>query len=396
MVDKNIQVIQWNIRSIITNRDTLINIIKDLNPDIISVNETWLKKDNNFYLRNYNILRDDRRDGYGGVAFIIRNNIVFKQIHLPIRNVPRNFQFLIIEIGTLSIINVYNPPNQTLNLGVLETILSSMSTNNILLLGDFNGHHPLWGSDVTNNNGVIFSEFVSNTDLICLNNGDSTRLVGPSQTKSALDVSFISSAFNGQTDWCVLHDYVGMSDHFPILLSLNQTSALNVQNYNYFEGRYNTGKADWNRFETYLINNPINESSSYVQIAGNIVGAADVSIPKFKGFSNSGNPWWDSDCDDAIKEKRISLKSFFFVIQIWKILLILEKQEQSVASFLEINVKVVLIGFVKILTLIRMYQRFGLRSNVFPGRLRIGVLLGQLLVMWFNKCYTNFHPPFFL
>ena len=47
----NLKIIQWNMRSIKSNQDSLTNLITKEDPDVIALNETWLKAENMFSLK---------------------------------------------------------------------------------------------------------------------------------------------------------------------------------------------------------------------------------------------------------------------------------------------------------------------------------------------------------
>lgn len=68
-------ILQWNARSLIANGLEFKKFIdlSDKKPNIICVQETWLKPKLNFVLQGYNIVREDRKSGNGGgVATFIK------------------------------------------------------------------------------------------------------------------------------------------------------------------------------------------------------------------------------------------------------------------------------------------------------------------------------------
>lgn len=108
----NYKLIQWNIRSINSNYWNLVRIINEESPGIILLNETWLKQQNKFKIKNYIIERDDRHDGKGGIATLIKQNIIYKRIDIDKGLLTDSLQILVIQINNLIIINIYNPPNK--------------------------------------------------------------------------------------------------------------------------------------------------------------------------------------------------------------------------------------------------------------------------------------------
>lgn len=65
-------VLQWNIRSIRSNYNNLQILIKDFDPDVIALTETFLKFENTFTIPGYKIIREEAADGYGGLAIAIK------------------------------------------------------------------------------------------------------------------------------------------------------------------------------------------------------------------------------------------------------------------------------------------------------------------------------------
>ncbi|KAL3281701.1 hypothetical protein HHI36_004907 [Cryptolaemus montrouzieri] len=50
-------------------------LIRDHGPDVIALNETFLKPEHRLTITNYTLPRTDRQDGYGGIAFAIKKDI---------------------------------------------------------------------------------------------------------------------------------------------------------------------------------------------------------------------------------------------------------------------------------------------------------------------------------
>ncbi len=69
--------------------------------------------------------------------------------------------------------------------------------------GDFNGHNTLWGSDRTDINGQIIEEMLDEKNLVCLNNGECTRIDVNTGKKSVLDLTLVSNSIEAICDWSV-------------------------------------------------------------------------------------------------------------------------------------------------------------------------------------------------
>ena len=59
--------------------------------------------------------------------------------------------------------------------------------------GDFNAHNNLWGSKHTDGNGEAVEELMDIRQLVCLNNGNGTRIDIRTNTMSSLDLTLVSN-----------------------------------------------------------------------------------------------------------------------------------------------------------------------------------------------------------
>ena len=107
-------ILQWNARSPISNGYEFKGFIERMHvkPDVICIQETWLKGVLDFVLKGYTSLRRDRQGGNGGGCAI------FVKEGLQIRELKRGdeWEFIAIEIwskeGSIKVINFYNPGKQ--------------------------------------------------------------------------------------------------------------------------------------------------------------------------------------------------------------------------------------------------------------------------------------------
>lgn len=79
-------VIQWNCRSANSKKSDLFYLINTHKPYIISLQETWLRPNHPFKIRGYSSVREDRSDGYAGVALYIHESLSFTHIPTPHQN----------------------------------------------------------------------------------------------------------------------------------------------------------------------------------------------------------------------------------------------------------------------------------------------------------------------
>ena len=97
-----------------------------MKPDILILNETWLKSNFKLDIPNYTITRKGRpsRQG-GGVAIIVRNDIKFDIIDMCSNINTDNEAITILLKNTqdlISISTIFIPPAPSINTTLLETL----------------------------------------------------------------------------------------------------------------------------------------------------------------------------------------------------------------------------------------------------------------------------------
>ena len=220
-----------------------------------------------------------------------------------------------LSCGALRIINAYFPKGCG---GENTQWLADTQGDNVLVVGDFNAHHSMWGGPGTSNKGggQQLADHITHSGLCLLNNGTHTRLPDCSgQNPTAIDLSLISSNLYSDTEWHICDDPLG-SDHLPILINIGGVSPRNVKTP---ESKYNYEKANWSQFSMQLEFTASNLDSSasidvqYEQLRSHILAAADFAIPKkvIKTVSKfPPNPWWTQECSMVVKAKKRAFKMY--------------------------------------------------------------------------------------
>ena len=112
--NKDLQILQWNSRSIENKMYDLSTTQKTLKPHIIGIQETWLKDGKNTpLLDHYHTERKDRvgREK-GGILMYIHNNLTYINKNLnPYPNGNIEIQAITIKSNKddIDIVNLYNP-----------------------------------------------------------------------------------------------------------------------------------------------------------------------------------------------------------------------------------------------------------------------------------------------
>ena len=93
---------------------------------------------------------------HGGTAIFVRSDVPFvpQQLHIPLQAVAVK-----VFLGRLyTLCSLYLPPGVPVvrpDLDGLARVLPSP----FFLLGDYNGHHPLWDGDASNPRGILIASF---------------------------------------------------------------------------------------------------------------------------------------------------------------------------------------------------------------------------------------------
>lgn len=179
----------------------------------------------------------------------------------------------------------------------------------LLLLGDFNAHHTVWGCDQVNTRGRHLERFISQHALCVLNTGQATHFSLPSGRESVLDLSLCSPQLASLFHWAVGGDPMG-SDHLPIFLAIDDVAVIGTR-----PQRWNFSKADMSEFRSLLESRfedlGDGEVLTVEQFSSLILDAAHASIPRTSGKPRRPPvPWWTDECRDAIRARRRAYKRF--------------------------------------------------------------------------------------
>lgn len=310
------KIIQWNCRSIIPKKTDLIFMINKYNPIVIALVETWLKPGYVFNIPGYTCLRDDRLDGYGGVAILIKNCISFSPITFPSHAFSERINLVGLQLDNISIISIYLSRSSFDILNEVNNLFSVL-TRPFLILGDFNCHHQSWGCGITNSDGERLIEILDVNNLCVLNTGVPTRRTLPNENFSAVDLSICSPSLASSFSWSPFSSTLG-SDHFPLIISSSIRCPISQKRKPRL--KYKLNKVDWTKFknlvESKLLDIPEiihgGETDSSNALARCLIEAADQLFPVKKKSSDKipFPPWWDSQCFEVIQRRKNAEKEY--------------------------------------------------------------------------------------
>ncbi|GFX42541.1 RNA-directed DNA polymerase from mobile element jockey [Trichonephila clavipes] len=291
-------IIQWNCRGL-KNKFIWLNIPPFSEADIWVFQETFLSIHDNINLPNKIIFRKDREDRSGGGLLIaVPSNISAQQIPIQIQQ-TRELEILAIKIHVRNIsfyiVNIYAP--RGFNIILIKSFLESLMAP-MIIFGDFNLHHPMWGSDHISRYSDEFVEWITDSNLVLLNTTVPTYRSSADAT-SLLDLTVCSSSISGYCNSYVL-DCSFESDHSPIITEL---SLLN-SNKRIFK------KVNWQAHTVmnqthFIFNNPEVDSENLSDKISHVIAN---NIREIKVSNRSFPPWWNSTCYKFYKLKKIFRK----------------------------------------------------------------------------------------
>ena len=168
----------------------------------------------------------------------------------------------------------------------------------VLLCGDFNAHHSLWGSRRHDRRGAVIAASLENHDLVMLNDGTSTfvRWYGGTLQESVLDLAVCSRSLSGHLAMAISDDLRG-SDHLPILVGTALTGTLRGLRESVRSGRRadrSVPRVEGGKFGVFLQK----------------WGLGQRRNRQMRRSSRSNPPWWTDDCSLAVRDRRQAYRRF--------------------------------------------------------------------------------------
>ena len=119
----------------------------------------------------------------------------------------------------VSFCSIYLPPSDHVAKTDLINPIEQLPSP-FVLLGDFNGHSPVWGNESYNSRGQMLEDLFSEMDSCIINDGSSTYIHPANGSTFALDLSICGPSLVLDYEWNIHEDLCG-SDHFPVILTSN-------------------------------------------------------------------------------------------------------------------------------------------------------------------------------
>ena len=185
---------------------------------------------------------------------ITQNNIITNQISTNSNNITGIK--LKTKTGWIEIFSVYLPPERNKEREETMANLTALlnPSSNAIICGDFNARHTTWGDRKTNRKGKLLDNWIDSTNLKIINEGDQPTYAttkGIQRRESVIDLTLsTNSIYTHVNHWRVNLNIKSTSDHTPITFSIHSPFDHNL---NMTTKKYNTSKADWEKFKTVLL-----------------------------------------------------------------------------------------------------------------------------------------------
>src|SRR5678816_4519783 len=303
--------LQWNCRGYYPNFEELGRLIELHTPKAICLQELQLRNRAFLPPSKYRLPLASQNRGAndkGGAAILFHESVHFT--HIPIQTRLHAVAARVHLDSPFTLCSVYLAPSCIYSREDLFGLFRNLPPP-LLVLGDFNIRHPLWGDSVSSPNADWLLGVLQGFSLGCLNTGLPTFERFDTRTSSCVDISLCSLSFIDKF-WWDRSPYLCGSDHYPIYLTSLCPDRPPTP---YTSWRYD--RADWSSFltATYVPCLPATEvfpspADAFTYFADVVLEAAKAHIPRSSACRRSATPWWNADCARANRAKRQLYRSY--------------------------------------------------------------------------------------
>ena len=150
----------------------------------VCLQETFPKDTDNITVRGFHLYHKFQETEYrasGGVSILVNENISQSIVTLN-----TDLQAVAVKVTahkTITLFLVYLPPRNHFNFNPKDLLnVTDQLPSPLILIGDFNGHHTLWGCEDVNSRGQQLEDLILKNDLILLNEKSHTYFNSASGT----------------------------------------------------------------------------------------------------------------------------------------------------------------------------------------------------------------------
>ena len=307
--DSPLSILHWNSRSLIPKFNELKLLNEEHHFDIIVITETWLQPRHNIQFRHYLTIRNDRKDGKGGICILVNKKFDLTYIEMTTNPQSHDTQYILLKILDYALLAIYNPPPFNLLSLNWKKIIDKMTSPYLIITGDFNipprqhnkgQQHP-------------FFQILSTNGLYCINENKHTRIGFINQQDSSPDLTFLSANLLNSYTWETYSDTLG-SDHYPIIIKLNMKKDVFS-----LASRQNITHINWNLFRAFLMDNItlISNEQNYIIKYRTLISIIQEYFNLFHPIvhisikrKKTKPVWWNSECSRLIARRKLALNTY--------------------------------------------------------------------------------------
>ena len=177
----NMKIGYANVRSLNTSFNLVESACNKQNIQVLGLSEIWHPdsniKDN--VKKSWNWIATERKgERGGGTALMIAKDVkIYERKDLRSDGVEAVWSNVYAREGSFVVGSIYVPPCDSKSLKVLFTVVEKVLREPlpIVLIGDFNAHHPYWFDKDANKLGTELFDFLADKNLQVINNSQPTR-----------------------------------------------------------------------------------------------------------------------------------------------------------------------------------------------------------------------------
>lgn len=206
-----LKIITYNANSVNNQRQELIDMIINNTPDLVLLQETYLKPRHRLAVPNYVTYRTDRETRGGGTAILVKRTIMHTEIQRKYKEGIEGTGVRIFTSTTpIDIWSIYIPPGINIYINALKDLLNHDA--HFLIAGDLNAKSQAWGCISGNSRGETLRTILnSNEELLVMAPREHTHI----DTRGATDILDIGiTNISTVTTTRVLPQVI--SDHLPV------------------------------------------------------------------------------------------------------------------------------------------------------------------------------------
>ena len=202
-----LKIVQWNAEGVRLKKTKLQHFLKLKAIDVYCIQETHLSSSHRFFIRGYEVFRQDRENRPKGE--IQRSG----QADLDTEYLGVK---LVLAGTPVTVFNIYSPPDKQIQLHNIKVEPQSW-----IITGDFNSHSPSWGYGQLSSKGEEVENWITENRLILINKPDDpdTFYSRTWRTTSTPDLAIATDYIQGIAEREV-SSQLGGSDHRQVIISI--------------------------------------------------------------------------------------------------------------------------------------------------------------------------------